>query len=352
LDQDSCRYSSLNMNPHGSHPPGYPYHHPHHGQPYIVVHDHDILSGRGVNIAQHPGNERFRALVQTRHDRDYCQSYSATEKRAVAEEVIAHIKTLNPPGRFLKRPGRSNNARGLSGPWEELTEREAIRKTCQALRDCNRQDRTGYDAQVSIPDDVRQSAEQRQQTGLTPKQYAEQIALAAKKEAELDAAGKRSRTEYQEGALSPSVEDAAEWLKKQRSDTTPLTSTMTPTTAASSGGLLQDMSMMSDYRRQQQEESPQGSSPQESPQGSPGMHAAFAHHPPSPAAATTFQEANTDISYLDSKPAASLHGNELDPLSEAAAAIEEENTEYAPPSPFTGDFSYEHDESRSLEAIE
>jgi hypothetical protein len=157
----------------------YPDFHPLSGQDLIVVHDHDVLSGRGVNIAQHPGNERFRALVQTRSDAAYCKNYTSLEKKAVAEEIIQHIKRLSPPGRFLKRTGRSKNARGLHGPWDELTDKEARKKTCQALRDCNRNDREGYAAAVSVPVDVIHSSVARQQTGLSNKEYAEQMASAA-----------------------------------------------------------------------------------------------------------------------------------------------------------------------------
>ena len=120
----------------------------------ITVHDHDVLSGRGVNIAQHPGNQRFRTLITTFRDQEYCTSYSAGEKRAVALQIIQHIKKLDPPGRFLKRDGRGQGNRGLNGPWDELSEREAIKKTCQALRDCNRQDRQGYAKGVAAPGDV------------------------------------------------------------------------------------------------------------------------------------------------------------------------------------------------------
>jgi hypothetical protein len=206
----------------------------------IVVHDHDVLSGRGVNIAQHPGNERFRALVQTRHDEDYCASYTTSEKREVAKEIISHLSSchVDPPGRFLKRTGRANNARGLQGPWEELSEREAVKKTCQALRDCNRQDRTGYAAAVQVPDDVRYNQELRSKLGLSNKEYAEQMAQAAKAEAELvtnaaitttsqlltttqvqvhttqDTMSDKKRA--RDHAISPSGQHAAEWLKKQR----------------------------------------------------------------------------------------------------------------------------------------
>jgi hypothetical protein len=126
----------------------------HHNSIPIIVHDHDVLSGRGVNIAQHPGNQRFRTLITTFQDQEYCTTYSAGEKRAVALQIIKHIKDLDPPGRFLKRDGRGQGSRGLSGPWDELSERESIKKTCQALRDCNRQDRHGYAKGVAAPGDV------------------------------------------------------------------------------------------------------------------------------------------------------------------------------------------------------
>lgn len=158
---------------------GYPPQHPYYGRPLIQVTDHDVLSGRGVNISQHPGNERFRALVNTRQDASYCSGFTTSEKRALAEEIVAHIRNLDPPGRFLKRVGRSQSSRGLSGPWEELSHRECIKKACQALRDCNRQDRQGYAAAVRAPTDVAVNAEERARTGLSLKEYAAAAAAAA-----------------------------------------------------------------------------------------------------------------------------------------------------------------------------
>lgn len=150
-------------------------------QPLIRITDHDVLSGRGVNIAQHAGNERFRALICARHDANYCHAYTTAEKRAVAEQIVSHIESLDPPGRFLRRAGRVNRTmRGLEGPWEELTRDEAIKKACQALRDCNRQDRTGYAATVFVPEDVSFSEQMRSKSGLTNKQLAEMAAAQAK----------------------------------------------------------------------------------------------------------------------------------------------------------------------------
>lgn len=76
-------------------------------------------------------------------DTSYCELLSSTEKRALASEVIKKIKQLRPPGRFLKKD--------RDGTYTELTEAETLKKTKQALRDCNRPDREGYASQVAVP---------------------------------------------------------------------------------------------------------------------------------------------------------------------------------------------------------
>ena len=143
----------------------------------VAVRDNDVLSGRGVNIAAHYGNERFRTLITTRADENYCEGYSASEKRAVAEEIVRHIASLDPPGRFLKREGRGQVARGLNGPWDELSRKEAIKKTCQALRDCNRKDRVSYGRGVAAPDDVKAVADEIANSGVDLKNLAKTAAL-------------------------------------------------------------------------------------------------------------------------------------------------------------------------------
>lgn len=163
-------------------PPGHP-HQQAYSKPPIVVTDTDVLSGRGVNIAAHAGNERFRTLVTTRADDSYCLTYSATEKKAVAEEIVRHIASLTPPGRFLKREGRGQVSRGLNGPWEELSRREAIKKTCQALRDCNRSDRATYAHGVTAPSDVKAVAEELATSGVALRDRAARAAAECAAEA-------------------------------------------------------------------------------------------------------------------------------------------------------------------------
>ena len=122
---------------------------------YGTIHDHDVLSGRGVCFSQHPGNERFRTLISTAYrDKSYCHTYSAEEKKALGEEIIAHIENLKPPGRFLKRDSSCTKYKKLEGPWRLLSKKEALKKTTQALRDCNRTDRSEYADKVLAPSDV------------------------------------------------------------------------------------------------------------------------------------------------------------------------------------------------------
>ena len=152
-------------------------HQPYGGKDNVVVHQHDVLNGRGVNMAHHPGNERFRSLIQSRSDPSYCSSYSIIEKKALSEEIVRHIESLDPPGRFLKRSGKTKNRRGLQGPWEIMSREEAVKKARQALRDCNRLDRDGYARSVAAPADVLESTLERKNSGLSQQQYVQQLVV-------------------------------------------------------------------------------------------------------------------------------------------------------------------------------
>ena len=106
-------------------------------RPEIFVHNHDVLSGRSISIAQHPGNDRYKSLVASYIEKSYSKTASIAEKKAVAIQIMQDIQNLDPPGRFLKREVKGRVPKGLEeGTWEELTEKDVARKTCQALRDC------------------------------------------------------------------------------------------------------------------------------------------------------------------------------------------------------------------------
>eukprot|EP00934_Nitzschia_sp_Nitz4_P006845 Nitzschia sp. Nitz4//scaffold68_size99682//31503//32690//NITZ4_004559-RA/size99682-processed-gene-0.17-mRNA-1//1//CDS//3329556578//6835//frame0 len=139
------------------------------------IHVNDVLFGRGINLAGLAGNERLRALAKARRDSDYCEQFSSSEKRALAVEIVQHIQSLDPPGRFLKRPKGFETTRNYQGHWEVLSEKDAIKKATQTLRDCNRSDRRGYANEVEAPDDVVEFANRLTHSGLTLRKYAEAL---------------------------------------------------------------------------------------------------------------------------------------------------------------------------------
>lgn len=93
----------------------------------LEPHDNDVLSGRGGSINVHPGNEKFRRLVEQRK-RVYLSSRFKLEKRLVASSIVSDIRNQDPPGRFLSWNGRV-------GVWCEIGDKKARDKTCQALRE-------------------------------------------------------------------------------------------------------------------------------------------------------------------------------------------------------------------------
>mmetsp|Transcript_3296 Transcript_3296/g.4925 ORF Transcript_3296/g.4925 Transcript_3296/m.4925 type:complete len:389 (+) Transcript_3296:151-1317(+) len=114
------------------------------------VHSHDVLSGRGAFVNGHVGNQSFRKLAMERKVQFDAGTYS--EKRALATEVVGIVRSLDPPGRFLKRVASNDatamkgkeeaSSQGLNG-WEELSDDRAIHKACQVMRDIQRPDRIG-----------------------------------------------------------------------------------------------------------------------------------------------------------------------------------------------------------------
>jgi hypothetical protein len=97
-------------------------------------HPHDVLSGRGGGINSHPGNVQFRLWVADRKN-DYNLALSKNEKAEVARQVIARVKSQNPPGRFLTKDPSTCSVGNLAGWWVELDEERMMAKTAQALRE-------------------------------------------------------------------------------------------------------------------------------------------------------------------------------------------------------------------------
>ena len=160
------------------------------------VHAHDVLSGRGAYVNGHVGNARLRKLALERKPQFDGGNY--TEKRQLASEIVTIIKSLDPPGRFLKKASKelleahekaaaetkeeapkegeaakkeetktteeatkegeaakADEAKPeaaseptapalpplVDGVWEELSDDKAIHKACQVMRDISRPDR-------------------------------------------------------------------------------------------------------------------------------------------------------------------------------------------------------------------
>lgn len=99
-----------------------------------LPHHHDILSGRGASVNQHPGNMYYRHLIKMRK-LDYIHS-KANVKKNIISEIVEMVTVLQtPPGRFLKRKNNPDSDNSSEGDWECLTLEEAKKKTGQALRE-------------------------------------------------------------------------------------------------------------------------------------------------------------------------------------------------------------------------
>lgn len=83
----------------------------------------DVLCGRGGGTNVHPGNRRFRDLINTNR-RAYLKARK-NDKPAISRSIVRTIRENN--GRFLKK----DEKRGL---WLEIGDDSAREKTSQALR--------------------------------------------------------------------------------------------------------------------------------------------------------------------------------------------------------------------------
>jgi hypothetical protein len=89
-------------------------------------HEHDVLYGRGGGTNHHPGNKRYRKIVEDRK-LDYVNS-KRLDKPLVALGIIREWRGQDPPGRFLKMDEKT-------GHWSDVGDKKAREKTSQALRE-------------------------------------------------------------------------------------------------------------------------------------------------------------------------------------------------------------------------
>jgi len=89
-------------------------------------HENDVMYGRGGGTNHHPGNKRYRAMVESRKVK-YVNS-KRLDKPLVALEIIREWRAQLPPGRFLKHNDKTGN-------WDDVGDKKAREKTSQALRE-------------------------------------------------------------------------------------------------------------------------------------------------------------------------------------------------------------------------
>ena len=106
--------------------------------PTAEITDNDVLCGRGGDINSHPGNERFRKIID-QNKLLYLAADAKREKRIIASSIVEEVHSWAPRGRFLSKiqilGGRRGRRKGPDLGWIEIDDDKAIEKTSQALRE-------------------------------------------------------------------------------------------------------------------------------------------------------------------------------------------------------------------------
>ena len=88
----------------------------------------DVLLGRGGHVNSHKGNIQFRNFVKEKKPAYLAFNTKKNVKSDLAAQIVAKIRSLDPPGRFLEFHKDSNM-------WSECSDRKARKKASQALRE-------------------------------------------------------------------------------------------------------------------------------------------------------------------------------------------------------------------------
>ena len=89
----------------------------------------DVLFGRGIRINKHPGNKRFRLIVDSMKAR-YQELKSKIKKKKISQDVLSIIHSYG--GRFLMT---ERNADTREPYWVVVGYEDARLKASQALRE-------------------------------------------------------------------------------------------------------------------------------------------------------------------------------------------------------------------------
>ena len=92
----------------------------------------DVICGRGGHVISHPGNVKFRALVE-QFKAGYVQA-SRYAKAEITADVVRLWRTQTPPGRFLIM---TYPAKGDASTWHDIGDKGAFKKVAQCLRERN-----------------------------------------------------------------------------------------------------------------------------------------------------------------------------------------------------------------------
>jgi hypothetical protein len=95
----------------------------------VHVNPNDVLSGRGGRVNSHVGNIQFRDIIASSKKGYLAKTVKKLEKAHIASKIINDIRSMDPPGRFLKEDADT-------GLWfDNFGDAKAIQKAGQALRE-------------------------------------------------------------------------------------------------------------------------------------------------------------------------------------------------------------------------
>jgi hypothetical protein len=87
--------------------------------------NNDVLLGRGAFFDKHPGNVQFRKIAAENQKKIGYNSSKKIVKTFCGAKVVAIVRNLTPPGRFLLKTNE--------GYWEEIGDVKARRKTLYSI---------------------------------------------------------------------------------------------------------------------------------------------------------------------------------------------------------------------------
>ena len=93
--------------------------------PDFIPGPYDVICARGKAASSHPGNVRFRQIIQDFKPR-YCKAPTKLEKSLLVSDVVEAVRGCSPDGGFVKKFGNQ---------WCEVGDSVAREKIGQCLRD-------------------------------------------------------------------------------------------------------------------------------------------------------------------------------------------------------------------------